>query len=78
MFLVVGQDTAGQELFRSLMRMYYRGARAAILCYDIVDKYSLLDVRYWIEHLRDNEPVFSIFLITTVENQDSNRKILFE
>lgn len=28
-------DTAGQERFRSISRLYYRGANACILCYSI-------------------------------------------
>jgi len=31
-------DTAGQERYRSLAPMYYRGARAAIVVYDITKK----------------------------------------
>ena len=30
-------DTAGQERFASLAPMYYRGAAAAIVAYDITD-----------------------------------------
>jgi signal recognition particle receptor subunit beta len=28
-------DTAGQERFRSMSRLYYRGAQAVLLCYDV-------------------------------------------
>ncbi|KAJ5033122.1 GTP-binding protein yptV5 [Bipolaris maydis] len=34
-------DTAGQERFRSISKLYYRGANAAVLCYDITDPQSL-------------------------------------
>ena len=33
-------DTAGQERFRSISRLYYRGAHACLLCYDITDESS--------------------------------------
>lgn len=34
------QDTAGQERFDSLSSFYCRGARAAIICYDLTDRAS--------------------------------------
>lgn len=33
-------DTAGQERYHSLAPMYYRGAQAAIVVYDITNKVS--------------------------------------
>ena len=33
-------DTAGQERFDSLSSFYCRGARAAIICYDLTDRAS--------------------------------------
>ena len=33
-------DTAGQERFDSLNKIYFRDAQAAIVVYDITDKYS--------------------------------------
>lgn len=34
-------DTAGQERYHSLAPMYYRGAQAAIVVYDITNQVSL-------------------------------------
>lgn len=34
-------DTAGQERFHSLAPMYYRGAQAAIVVYDITNRVRL-------------------------------------
>ena len=34
------QDTAGQERFDSLSSFYCRGARAAIICFDLTDRYA--------------------------------------
>ena len=33
-------DTAGQERYHSLAPMYYRGAQAAVIVYDITSKVS--------------------------------------
>lgn len=47
-------DTAGQERFRSISRLYYRGANAAILCYDVTSKKSFDDMGVWLRELREN------------------------
>jgi small GTP-binding protein len=47
-------DTAGQERFRSISRLYYRGAQAAILCYDVTNKRSFEDMASWLKELREN------------------------
>lgn len=46
-------DTAGQERFRSISRLYYRGAHAAILCYDITDERSWEEMKGWLSELRE-------------------------
>lgn len=48
--------TAGQERFRSISRLYYRGANACILCYSITDAQSFLDMGVWLTELRQNLP----------------------
>ncbi|KAJ3443595.1 ras-related protein rab-21 [Anaeramoeba flamelloides] len=45
-------DTAGQEKFRALGPIYYRGAQGAVLVYDTTDIQTLDRVRDWIEELR--------------------------
>ena len=47
-------DTAGQERFRSISRLYYRGANAGVLCYDITDEKSWEDMTGWLRELRQN------------------------
>jgi small GTP-binding protein len=49
-------DTAGQERFRSISRLYYRGANACILCYSITDAQSFTDMGVWLTELRQNLP----------------------
>ncbi|POR38816.1 Ras-like GTP-binding protein RYL2 [Tolypocladium paradoxum] len=49
-------DTAGQERFRSISRLYYRGANACILCYSITDAQSFADMGVWLTELRRNLP----------------------
>lgn len=47
-------DTAGQEKYRSLAPMYYRGAAAAIVVYDITRENSFPAVREWVSELNKN------------------------
>ena len=44
-------DTAGQERYSSLAPMYYRGAVAALIVYDVTNLKSLHSVQKWIEEL---------------------------
>lgn len=49
-------DTAGQEKFRSITKLYYRGASAIILVYSITSEASFLDMASWLEEVRQNLP----------------------
>ena len=43
-----------------MSRIYYRGARGAIVCYDLNDKTSFERAKFWVNELKNNEEV-SIF-----------------
>lgn len=46
-------DTAGQERYKSLTPMYYRNAKAAIVCFDLSSPLSSFQrAQYWIDQLR--------------------------
>ncbi|WAR13022.1 RAB5A-like protein [Mya arenaria] len=45
-------DTAGQEKYRSLAPMYYRGAAAAIVVYDITRESSFPAAQEWVKELQ--------------------------
>ena len=47
-------DTAGQERFSSLIPMYYRGARAAIIIYDITNIKSFEKCPHIINQVKNN------------------------
>lgn len=56
------QDTAGSERYEAMSRIYYRGAKAAILCFDLTDKSSFDRIRFWIGELRQHEEVSNVRL----------------
>ena len=47
-------DTAGQEKMRSISKIYYRGAKAAILVFDVTRPDSFGGVKYYCESLKEN------------------------
>ena len=50
-------DTAGQEIYRSLAKIFYKGANAAVLVYDITDKKSFMEIKnYWYQQIKENSP----------------------
>lgn len=49
-------DTAGQEKYRALAPMYYRGAAAAIIVYDITRQDTFSTLKSWINELHKHGP----------------------
>ena len=50
-------DTAGSERFKTINRIYYRDATAAIVVYDITKQNSLhQEAEHWIKDLKENAP----------------------
>lgn len=58
-------DTAGSERYATMSRMYYRHARAAIVCYSITDRETFDRARYWISELLATEEGCKIYLCGT-------------
>ena len=50
-------DTAGQEKYRSLAKVFYKNAAVCVLVYDITRKTSFEAIKkYWIPELKSNTP----------------------
>ncbi|XXG94419.1 hypothetical protein Hte_000675 [Hypoxylon texense] len=76
-------DTAGQERFRSISRLYYRGANACILCYSITDAQSFAEMGVWLTELRRNLPSDIVLHVVgtkadIVAREPSRREVPFE
>ena len=48
-------DTAGQEKYRSLSSMYFRGAAAAILVFDVTNVKSFEGLQSWVDDLMSRD-----------------------
>ena len=48
-------DTAGQESYEGLAKLYYRGAHAAIIVYDITMQRSLPKAREWLKKVVNDQ-----------------------
>eukprot|EP00767_Chilomastix_cuspidata_P001508 gnl/Chilomastix_cuspidata/1620.p1 GENE.gnl/Chilomastix_cuspidata/1620~~gnl/Chilomastix_cuspidata/1620.p1 ORF type:complete len:189 (+),score=29.86 gnl/Chilomastix_cuspidata/1620:36-602(+) len=57
-------DTNGMERYRSLTPMYYRGASAALVVYDITEPKSFAVAKSWVTELRESlgDDVFIVFI----------------
>ncbi|EHY59210.1 hypothetical protein HRR83_001519 [Exophiala dermatitidis] len=79
-------DTAGQERFRSISRLYYRGANAGLLCYDITNEKSWEEMKTWLAEMKanceDGEAMPIIHVVGTksdiVAEDPSTREVTFE
>lgn len=58
-------DTAGSEKYDAMTRTYYRGAKAAIVCYDITKSSTFQRARHWVRELRSIEENCKVYLCGT-------------
>ncbi len=69
-------DTAGQEKYRSLSKMFYKDAGVAILVYDITSKESFEELKkYWVAQLREYGPQNIIIAITGNKSDLDNEQV---
>ena len=69
-------DTCGQEIYRSLIRNFYRNSSLAILVYSIEDENSFNDLDSWLNEIRSNgSPDMNIYLIGNKVDLEDQRVI---
>ena len=72
-------DTAGQERYHSLAPMYYRGAQAAIVVYDITNQDTFGRAKTWVKELqRQASPNIVIALAGNKADLSSKRMVEYE
>ena len=72
-------DTAGQESFRSITRIFYRGAHAAILGYAITQRDTFQNLIDWHKEARTScSQDVLMSLIANKSDLESQRQVSFE
>ncbi len=69
-------DTAGQESFRSITRLFYQESDAVLVCFDITNRKSFEDVREWLVEIENHTKEDIIkYLIGNFADMESNRMV---
>jgi Ras-related protein Rab-2A len=69
-------DTAGQEAYRSITKLYYRGSIGCLMVYDITNKNSFDSLKFWIEDLKEYcDPNTIITLVGNKTDCEANREV---
>ncbi|KAA8523106.1 hypothetical protein F0562_009529 [Nyssa sinensis] len=69
-------DTAGQERYHSLAPMYYRGAAAAVVVYDISSMDSFQRAKKWVRELqRQGNPNLIMLLVANKADLETKRQV---
>ena len=73
-------DTAGQEKFNALSRLFYRGAKCAVLVYDITDEVTFTTLSQWRNNVLEvvspnNSEDFPFILIGNKADKKANRVV---
>ena len=73
-------DTAGEEKYRSLAKIFYQSATAAILVYDITTKSSFKGIKeYWAKEIKENSPEDIILAIAANKSDNyGEQQVSFE
>ena len=72
-------DTAGQEMFRSITRGYYKNSVCACVVYDITNELSFENIKTWIEDCKKHSPkTIQLVLIGNKVDLKDERKISYE
>ena len=61
-------DTAGQEMYRSMIKMYYRGIAVALVVYDVGDRASFECIGEWLKDIREKQQQRK--LTSSTDNKD--------
>ncbi|KAF0886993.1 RAB17 protein, partial [Crocuta crocuta] len=73
-------DTAGQEKYHSICHLYFRGADAALLVYDITKKDSFRKAQQWLQDLEREAPPGGVVVMLVGNKTDmgEQREVTFQ
>ena len=69
-------DTAGQESFRSITRIFYRGAQIVFLTFDITREETFANLGDWLKEIKQHaSPDVTVFLIGCKSDLEDQRMV---
>ena len=69
-------DTAGQESFKSITKIFYRAAHAVFLCYSINNRGSFNNLKNWLKEVHEQcYPDVMIFMVGNKQDLESERSV---
>ena len=72
-------DTAGQESFRSMTKVYYKNSSCAFIVYDITEKRSFYNLETWLNECKSVAPETIVFvLIGNKSDIIDSREVTYE
>jgi Ras-related protein Rab-4B len=71
-------DTAGGERFSSLGPIYYRGARGAVIVYDVTSRESFEGLEKWIESVKEIARDVVIFIVGNKKDLEKERQVSYK
>lgn len=72
-------DTAGQEQYRTITSVYYRGIHGIILMYDITSAESFHNLSSWLDEIEANKPDDNVKIILVGNKIDrEDREVTYE
>lgn len=63
-------DTAGDEKYRSIVPMFYRGSQAAVVVYSVDDRSTFDDIDYFVDSLKSNLDISAVALYLVANKVD--------
>ena len=71
-------DTAGQESFQSMTKIFYRGAHAVFLTYNIASRESFEHLDTWYSQMKSSTDDIACFLIGNQKDKENEREVGFD
>ena len=68
-------DTAGQEVFRSLVGFYARDAKGVFLVCDITESSTIKDLEKWVQFIEEQAPDSEVILFANKLDLAENRQV---
>jgi small GTP-binding protein len=72
-------DTAGQESFKSVTRIFYRGAHCVFLTYDVTREETFVNLLDWLKEIKQHaSEEVRVYLIGNKSEMEEQREVTFQ